>query len=167
MALATISILCGLTGCAALNDTGMSVLSTKVLAHAVVDEQLLQGEMVLFPDHTGTVALRFEPSATGDAPQFQSAGRPIGKPVLTNCAGRLRYTASTSGVVDLRCNNGAVADLRMALIGDTRGYGYGHTATGLASLVFGMTATEALAHLTVPPNRQLVERSDSLTLELK
>lgn len=152
LALATAAVLAGLAGCADLNDTGLMALSTRVQAYAVVDEQLVQGEMVLFPDHTGTVALRADPA---------------GKPLLTSCVGRLRYTATTLGSIDLRCNDGAVADLRMALIGDTRGYGYGQTATGLASLTFGMTPVEARAHLTVPPGKQLVDRTDPSGLELR
>lgn len=156
--LATCGLLALLAGCADLNDTGLAALATRVQAYAVVDEQLVQGEMALFPDHTGTVSLRAEPAA---------AVKPSGKPPLTSCVGRLRYTATTSGTVDLRCNDGAVADLRMALIGDTRGYGYGQTATGLASLTFGMSPVEARAHLTVPPNKQLVERTESSGLELK
>lgn len=152
LALATTAVLAGLAGCADLNDTGLAALSTRVQAYAVVDEQLVQGEMVLFPDHTGTVALRADPA---------------GKPMLTSCVGRLRYTATTSGSIDLRCNDGAVADLRMALIGDTRGYGFGQTATGLASLTFGMNPVEARAHLTVPPGKQLVDRTDPSGLELR
>jgi hypothetical protein len=142
-----------LSGCADLNDTALAAVATRVPAHAIVNEQLVYGEMTLFPDHTGTVALRGEVAT--------------GKTILSSCVGRLRYTATTLGSIDLRCNDGSVADVRMALIGDTRGYGYGQTATGLVSLTFGMTAVEARAHLTVPPNKQLLDRSDSSGLELK
>lgn len=167
LAMATTAVLAGLAGCADLNDTGLAALSTRVQAYAVVDEQLVQGEMVLFPDHTGTVALRADPAAVGAPAEAASAPRTAGKPMLTSCVGRLRYTATTSGSIDLRCNDGAVADLRMALIGDTRGYGYGQTATGLASLTFGMNPVEARAHLTVPPGKQLVDRTDPSGLELR
>ena len=160
-----------LAGCADLNDTGLAALSYKVPAYAVVDEQLVQGEMVLFPNHTGTITLRGEAAvAAGAADANANANapvRPVGKPQLTSCVGRMRYTATTAGTIDLRCNDGAIADLRMALIGETRGYGYGQTATGLASLVFGMTPAESRAHLTVPPGKQLLERAESGGLELK
>ena len=164
LSLATTAVL---AGCADLNDTGLAAMSTRVQAYAVVDEQLVQGEMVLFPDHTGTVALRADPTAVGAPAEAASALGPAGKPMLTSCVGRLRYTATTLGSIDLRCNDGAVADLRMALIGDTRGYGYGQTANGLASLTFGMTPVEARAHLTVPPGKQLVDRTDPSGLELR
>jgi hypothetical protein len=155
-----------LAGCADLNDTALAAVSYKVQSYAIIDEQLVQGEMVLFPDHTGTITLRAEFPGGGAAP-VTTAPRADGKPAKTSCVGRLRYTATTSGVVDLRCNDGAIADLRMALIGDTRGYGYGYTATGLASVAFGFTPVEARAHLTVPPGRQLLERTEGGGLELK
>jgi hypothetical protein len=154
-ALAACAVLGLLAGCADLNDTGMAAFSIRVQAYAVVDEQLVQGEMVLFPDHTGTVAMRAEPMV------------PSGKAPLTSCVGRLRYASTTIGSIDLRCNEGAVADLRMALIGESRGYGYGQTATGLVSLTFGMTPVEARAHLTVPPGKQLLETAASGGLGLQ
>ena len=155
------SVMAGfLTGCADLNDTGLAALSYKVPAYAIVDEQLVQGEMVLFPDHTGTITLRADVEAG-------VASKLANKPAMTSCVGRLRYTATTAGVIDLRCNDGAIADLRMALIGDTRGYGYGYTAKGLASAAFGFTPVEARAHLTAPPGKQLLERTEGGGLELK
>ena len=156
-----------LAGCANLNDLGLAALSNKVPAYAVVDEQLVQGEMVLFPDHTGTITLRAEVVPVGMAVPAVSAPTPTDKPVMSSCVGRLRYTGSTAGLVDLRCNDGAIADLRMALIGDTRGYGYGYTATGLASVVFGFKPVEARAHLTVPTGKQLLERTEGGGLELR
>lgn len=159
----------GLSGCADLNDTGMAALATRVPAHAIVNEQLVQGEMTLFTDHTGSVVLRGDLQPTVGADGFASAA-PVpagGKILLSSCVGRLRYTSTTMGSIDLRCNDGSVADLRMALIGETRGYGYGQTATGLVSLTFGMSSVEARAHLTVPPNRQLLDRAEGGGLELR
>ncbi len=157
-----------LAGCADLNDTGLAALSYKVPAYAIVDEQLVQGEMVLFPDHTGTITLRADADAS-TAPSVQAGGAPksSNKPALTSCVGRMRYTATTAGVIDLRCNDGAIADLRLALIGDTRGYGYGTTGAGLASVAFGFTPIEVRAHLTVPPGKQLLLRTEGGGLELK
>ena len=165
-------------GCADLNDTGMAALATRVPAFAIVNEQLLQGEMTLFPDHTGTITLRTPAPAGapgvwnwGAAPNAESApSLSAGGTSPTNsgssCVGRLRYASSTLGSIDLRCHDGGVADVRVALIGETRGYGYGQTATGLVSLTFGLKAVEARAHLTVPPGRQLVDRTDGDALEL-
>lgn len=160
-----------LTACADLNDTGRAALATRVQAYAVVNEQLVQGEMTLYPDHTGTVALRFgEIVQQSPVSEFQTASPPkppVERPILNSCVGRFRYTSTTYGAIDLRCNEGSNADLRMALIGETRGYGYGQTATGLVSLTFGMGPTEARAHLTTPPGKQLLENGTSYGLEMK
>jgi hypothetical protein len=157
-----------IAACADLNDTGLAALATRVQAYAVVNEQLVQGEMTLYPDHTGTVALRVDVAQpTGTVIDLNAPSKPVERPILNSCLGRFRYTATTYGSIDLRCNDGSSTDLRMALIGETRGYGYGQTATGLASLTFGMSPTEARAHLTTPPGKQLQESGTSSGLELK
>ncbi len=79
----------------------------------------------------------------------------------------MHYTARNLGIMDLNCKDGANSDVRVALIGETRGYGYGQTTKGLSSLTFGMSPTEARAHLTVPAGKQLQERADTTGLELK
>ena len=170
--LTSLVVLALLSACADINDTGLAAMATRVQAYAVVNEQLVQGEMTLYPNHTGTVALRFGDSAQQQAPlsEFQTASPikpPVERPILNSCLGRFRYTSTSYGAIDLRCNDGSSADLRMALIGETRGYGYGQTATGLASLTFGMAPTEARAHLTTPPGKQLQESSTSSGLEMK
>jgi hypothetical protein len=161
--------------CADINDTGLAALATRVQAYAIVNEQLVQGEMTLYTDRTGTVTLRVEvakPAADNNPFDFMSAApkpaeRPVERPILNSCLGRFRYTATTYGVIDLRCNEGSTAELRMALIGETRGYGYGQTATGLVSLSFGMAPTEARAHLTTPHGKQLVEADGASGLEMR
>lgn len=170
-ALAAVAVL---AGCANLNDTGMSVLSTRVPAFAVINEQLVQGDITLFTDRTGTVRLGVEVdqvannSVAGDFPSTPApVARTEDRPLLNSCQGRFRYSATAYGVVDLRCNEGSTVELRIAMVGETRGYGYGQTATGIASLAFGMPPTEARAHLTSPPGKQLLERSGSSGLELR
>ena len=84
----------------------------------------MQGEIQLFPDHSGTVSVRSQgASGTGQNGTF-------------SCIGRLRYTATSTGAIDLRCSGGVIGDLKMTLLGETRGYGHGPTASGAASLVF-------------------------------
>ncbi|MBK7001464.1 MAG: hypothetical protein IPH35_16260 [Rhodoferax sp.] len=139
-----------LGGCALVNEASSLALSTAVPAQAVVNEQLVRGELVLSPDRTGLATLRADPPPADAAARADGSG-----PVLTSCVGRLRYTATTAGVVDLRCNDGAMAELRVTLIGDTRGYGYGEGNTGLASMVFGMTPREARAYLPLPPKAEI------------
>jgi hypothetical protein len=173
--LSTLALPALLAACADLNDTGLAILATRVQAYAIVNEQLVQGEMTLYTDRTGTVTLRVEvakPAADNNPFDFTSAApkpveRPAERPILNSCLGRFRYTATTYGVIDLRCNEGSTAELRMALIGETRGYGYGQTATGQASLTFGMAPTEARAHLTTPHGKQLWETNGASGLEMR
>lgn len=125
----------GGVGCAQVNDTALGLFSSSVLSVAVVDGQRLQGKMQIFPNHTGTVTMR----------AVDGGGSPSGP--LTSCMGRLRHTSASTGVVDLRCNGGVMADIQVNLLGETRGYGYGKTATGGASLAFGVSEQESQAHL--------------------
>lgn len=141
----------GLGGCALVNEASSLALSTAVPAQAVVNEQLVRGELVLSPDRTGLATLRADPPP----PSGDAAAKADGSPILTSCVGRLRYTATMAGVVDLRCNDGVIAELRVTLVGDTRGYGYGEGNTGLASMVFGMTPREARAYLPLPPKAEI------------
>lgn len=171
LALAAIAVL---AGCANLNDTGMSILSTRVPAFAVINGQLVQGDMTLYTDRTGTVTLGLEAAQVtnnNSSVDFPAAAAPVAnpveRPVLYSCQGRFRYTATTYGAIDLRCNEGSTSELRIAMVGETRGYGYGTTASGQASLTFGMTPTEARAHLTAPAGKQLQESSGASGLEMR
>lgn len=146
----------GVSGCARLSETGVLLLGTTAPALAIVNGQVLQGEVQLLPDRTGSVALRASstlPSSAESTP-------------ISNCMGRLRFTGTTAGEIDLRCNDGAMSTLVFSLISDATGYAYGQTATAPASLTFGMRPSNARAYLTVPPQKQLVERADGASLEL-
>ena len=150
--LATIYVLL-LAGCARLSDAGTLLFTSKLQAAAVVNGQLLQGLVQLSPDRTGSVTLQAEPSAD-PAP-------------ISSCMGRLRFASTTSGTVDLRCNEGTVTELVFSLIGDARGYAYGQTAAGPASLAFGLSPGESMAYLTVPANKKLTERAGTPNLDLR
>jgi hypothetical protein len=148
-------LLGSVVGCAQLNDAGLAIISSNVPAFAIVDGQLMQGEIQLFPDHTGAVSLQASVSGT------------TGQSGVTDCVGRLRYTATNTGAIDMRCTGGVAGDLKMTLLGDTRGYGYGATASGAVSLVFGMTAQESRAYLIPTADRQLVERASGFDPALR
>jgi hypothetical protein len=131
----------GLPGCAQVNDTALALFSSNIAAVAVVDGQRLQGEMQVFPNHTGNVSLR----------AVDAVGVPSSP--LTACMGRMRYTTASTGAIDLRCSGGVVVDIPISLLAETRGYGYGKTATGTASLVFGLSELENQVHLNPPAGR--------------
>jgi hypothetical protein len=118
-----------LCGCAKVNDTGLRWVSTKVDAWLVVNGQLLAGTVLLVPDRTGRA------SFTTD------------KGPITNCSGGMRYTATYSAAMDLRCNDGTQIDLQTTLLTETRGYGYGATAQGPASIAFGLPEEDARAFM--------------------
>jgi hypothetical protein len=138
-----------LCSCARVNDTGLRLVSTKRDAYLIVNGQLLTGNVLLVPDRTGRVSFFAE------------------KGVITACSGSLRYTATHSGEVDLHCSDGTQVTLLTTLIGETRGYGYGSTAQGPSSLVFGMPDQDASALLTAPPGKSLVIGSATGALELQ
>jgi hypothetical protein len=138
-----------LSGCAKITDKAWRVVSAKMDAFAIINEQLLSGEVALAPDRTGTVMLNAD------------KGQPA------SCVGPVRYTSTKGSVVDLRCNDGAMVELRISMLTDTKGYAYGQTATGGASMAFGLDPLEAKAYLTVPANKKLVDNLTSGGLELQ
>lgn len=134
-----------LSGCAAVNDATMRVLATPSPTWAVVGEQLLTGQTLLYTDRSGTLELQ----TTAD-------------PALS-CMGTLRYTATSSGVVNLRCNNGLQAQLPFTALGESSGYG--GTAGGPISFAYGLEPGPARAWLTPPAGKRLVVGDKSLRLE--
>jgi hypothetical protein len=79
----------------------------------------------------------------------------------------LRYTATSSGVIDVHCNGGIDLEMQFKLLGETRGYAYGRTAKGPASLAFGLSNQDARAYLHVPKNKKLIENTEEETMELQ
>jgi hypothetical protein len=138
-----------LCGCAKVNDKTLGWFSTNVDAYAIVSGQLLTGNVALIPDRTGRLT-------------FSADSGPV-----TTCAGSMRHTASNAGMIDLRCNDGTLAQLQFTLITETRGYAYGKTANGPVSLTFGLPATDARAFLTVPEGKKLLESAKGGDLKLE
>lgn len=131
-------LLLSLAGCAKINDASMRLVASSAPAFAMVNDTLLSGSTSLHVDRTGIVSL--------DA----SDGSGL------KCMGRLRYTATRSGVILLQCSDGSEAQLNFNAVQETRGYGSGRTAKGPVSLTFGFEAAEAAAYLQLPAGRRLV-----------
>ena len=144
--LTTLSVL---SGCAKMNEYASWPLTSSIAAVAIVNAQLLQGEVRLVPDRTGRVTL----SAAQGA--------------VTSCVGSLRFTGTTAGAIDLRCNDGSAVDMQFAMLSEVRGYAYGQSASGPVSLTFGLSNAEAQAYLKVPAKRKLVEAGKDKKLELQ
>lgn len=134
-----------LGGCAAVNDVTMRALATSVPALAVVGERVLTGEVLLYTDRSGKLQLRSE-----------------NEPVLS-CMGALRYTATSSGTVNLSCSDGRQAQLSFTALGETSGYS--GTVGGPISFTYGLAPESARAWLTPPPGKRLVVSGDALRLE--
>ncbi len=134
-----------LGGCAAVNDATMRALATSAPALALVGERVLTGEMLLYTDRSGKLQLRSE-----------------NEPTL-NCMGALRYTATSSGTVNLSCSDGRQAQLPFTALGETSGYS--GTAGGPISFTYGLAPESARAWLTPPPGKRLVVSGDNLHLE--
>lgn len=138
-----------LCGCAKVNDTGLRLVSTSRDAYLVVNGQILAGNVLLVPDRTGRVSFA------------------DGQGSISSCSGSLRYTATSSGEMDLRCNDGTQVALQYTLLSETRGYGYGATAQGVASVAFGLSDSDALAFLKVPPGKKISISATTGALELQ
>jgi len=136
-----------LSGCAAVNDATMRALATPAPALAVVGERVLTGEMLLYTDRSGKLQLRGE-----------------SEPALS-CMGTLRYTATRSGTVNLRCSDGSEALLPFTALSETSGHGSTATARGTASVAYGLAAQDAIAYLTAPAGKRLAADGNSLRLE--
>jgi len=130
--------LVALEGCAKLSDMGWGVLTSKVDAFAIVNQQLLVGSVYLVPDRTGRVVL-------GPHPESGQV-----------CAGAMHYTGMSSGIVDLHCGEGSDGQLEFTLVSDSRGYAYGMLGSDRVSLVFGMPAHDAPAYLRPPVGRKFI-----------
>jgi hypothetical protein len=146
-----------LAGCARLSETGMVLFATNVPAMAIVKGQMMQGEVKLVPDRTGSVVL----NAT------QRSATLLGYTAIASCMGRLRFTSTAAGEMDLRCNEGTAVTLHFSLISDATGYAYSQSTTDPVSLTFGLRPEVAKAYLTAPAERKLVETADGAALELR
>ena len=147
VSLALVALL--LCACARVNDTGLRLVSTTQDAYLIVNGQLLAGNVLLVPDRTGRVSF---------------AG---GKGGISACSGSMRYTATNSGEMDVRCSGGTQVTLQTTLLSETRGYGYGRTAQGVSSVVFGLSDPDSRAFLTVPAGKTLVIGAENGAMELR
>jgi hypothetical protein len=124
-----------LSACVGLNDSAMRLLATSSPAYAVLNGTAFEGSAQLYSDRSGKLDLQSE------------------KEPLIQCMGDLRRTASRSGVISLHCNDGAEAYVNFKVLGEASGHGSGSTGRGMVSLTFGLSRSEAAAHLKLPASR--------------
>ena len=150
-ALLTVAASVLFAGCARINDAGLGLVTTKVDAFAVVNGQVVSGNVYLIPDRTGRVVLGAEQEDAASS---------------VTCGGVMRYTGTFSGTMDLHCSDGSGGAIPYNLVTETRGFANGGTAAAPVSLVFGVSEAEAIAYLTAPAGHHLVARDEG-GLELK
>jgi hypothetical protein len=123
-------LICGvaISGCADMEHVGWQLASTARPAIMRLAGQQLEGDVLLRPDRTGAVQMN-------------------GQGSITSCAGSLRFTAVTSGVMDMRCSDGAIFAMSFALVNEVKGYAFGTYQDATVALAFGMDASEARAYL--------------------
>jgi hypothetical protein len=124
----------GLSGCADVEHIGWQLASSTKPALMQIAGQRLEGEVQMRPDRTGAI-------------------RMSGQGTIAGCAGSLRFTAVNSGVMDMRCSDGSMFDLRFALVNEVKGYAFGTFLDATVALTFGMDAPEAQAYLARAPGR--------------
>lgn len=132
--------LAGWTGAA---DAGPFSSSAPVIA--ILDGELLVGEVTAHLAGWGTIALR-SPS---------SAGR--------TCAGEYSATEALGDAGQLRCSDGAAATFLFQRLSLRRGHGAGTSGSAL-SFTYGLTAEESASYLKLPAGKEL--RGDGNDAEL-
>lgn len=126
-----------LAGCAKINDTSMRILATPASAVAVVGDTLMSGRALLYVDRTGTLSLG---SSDGSI----------------QCSGTMRYTATHTGVANLRCSNGDEIGMGFVAVREAIGHGNGQDSQGRqASFTYGLALQDALGFLRPPAGRRL------------
>jgi hypothetical protein len=123
-------VLLYLSGCASVNDLGLYLVESSADSYLSVNGQILNGKVYLTPGRSGRVAF----SSTEGA--------------ISSCNGSLHYSGTNTGEIDLRCNDGSAAVLKVTLITETRGFAYGRTDTAPASLAFGLSKQASMAYLS-------------------
>jgi hypothetical protein len=159
-----------LGGCAKIDDRAMSLVASSADAILLVNGRVLVGSLQIRIDRSGALSvMEPEPPASETPVDTLSSATPpaAAQVVRASCAGRLRFTSTSTGIIDLRCNDSTATQLNVAMLSETRGYGYAETLGGTASLTFGLAPPIAKAYLVVPPGKRLHELPQSPFFELR
>jgi hypothetical protein len=69
---------------------------------------------------------------------------------VIRCSGDFRQAAAGTGKVTVRCSGGLDLDFNLSHLATGKGYGYGKTSLGIASLTYGLSVAEAEKYLLMP-----------------
>jgi hypothetical protein len=137
-----VAFLLVVTGCVNSSGARSGLFSATAPVVAILHDDLFIGEAVGYIDRTGTI-------------DIHSALNPSIK-----CVGSFRYTGAKTGVADVRCNDGAEAQLSFNSLSTLSGYGYGKSTRDPASFTFGLTPEEAAERLTLPVGKRLIRKAE-------
>lgn len=133
-----------LSGCVGTHDASMRLFSSAVSAQAVLGDVVLNGQVQLYTDRSGTLEL-------------------VANDTALRCMGELRHTATRSGVISLHCSDGTQAQLIFAELTPTSGHG--SSAADHVTLAYGLGPELAMSYLRAPAGKRLVIQAGRLTLE--
>ena len=129
------AIAMAMSGCAMVGEKVGGWLSSNSEALAVVDGRILRGQANFAKEREATFQLQ-----TQDAPAL-------------SCFGALRFTATTTGVIDLSCNDGRGVAVAFQSLGPISGTGQGLLGNAAFALTYGLSPERAAAYLAVPVDR--------------
>lgn len=125
------------SGCANQSGARMGLFSATAPVLAILADDLFTGTAVGYADRTGTIDITS--SVTPDL----------------RCIGSFRYTGSSTGVAQVKCNDGAEAVLNFNSLSMLSGYGIGKSTRGPASFTYGLTPEEASQYLSLPKGKKI------------
>ena len=129
------TVTAALSGCAMVVEKGAGWLSSSSAAIAVMGARVLLGEANFSRERVGTLQLK------------SIDGPPV------NCFGSLRYTATTSGSIDMSCNDGSQFVLPFQEINQLTGTARGRAGNQPFGLTYGMPAERAAGYLGMPADK--------------
>ena len=124
-----------LTGCTSVNEKMTGWLSSNVDAIAVLDGKVLRGEATFPNEREATLQLQ-----SNDTPSL-------------TCLGQLRYTATSSGVVNFTCNDGSSTMVPFQSRSVLSGVGRGLAGKAEFALTYGLSIERAASFLALPIER--------------
>lgn len=136
-----------ITSCTNKSGAQMGLFSATAPVIAILNDDLFLGETVGYMDRTGTIEIQSVIDST------------------LRCIGEFRYTGSRTGKAEIRCNDGAVAEISFNSLSALSGYGIGNSSRGPTSFTYGLTPEEASKYLVLPEGKKLVVENDKATLE--
>ena len=124
--------LLSLSGCSSVTEKVTGWLSSNVDAIGVLDGKILRGKATFPNEREATLQLQ-----SRDIPSL-------------SCLGALRYTATSSGVVNFTCNDGSTSMVPFQSRSVLSGVGRGLAGKAEFALTYGLSIEKAASFLALP-----------------